>query len=250
MAQKFLSIKNFEKYQHYKKRMPPWIKLYKSMFGDPAFQKLTVMGRYLYIGLLTLASENDNRVLNDPSWIAQRLVISPSDVDLKPLYRSGFLLASEASIRRYHKTETESSLKKEKQRQKTEAETEDTSAAVAKSTLRPVSRDTWESYSSAYLTRYSKPPVRNQKVNAQLAQLVKRLGSDDAPKIAAFYLTHNKPIYVSSRHCTDLLLRDAEGLHTEWVTGVKATTGEARNAERRDDAMAQIERVRRTMEGN
>lgn len=108
---------------------------------------------------------------------------------------------------------------------------------------------TWDAYSQAYTHRYGASPVRNAKVNGVLSRFVDRLGSEEAPLVAAFYLTHNKPFYVSSRHSTDLLLRDAEGLRTEWVTGVKATTGEARNAERRDDAMEQIKRVTAMMQG-
>lgn len=98
---KFLSIKNYERYQHYKQRNPPWVKLYKSIFADRAFMNLSVESRYLYIGLLTLASECDNKVINDPSFIAHRLAISPSQINLKPLFQSGLLLASETSIRRY-----------------------------------------------------------------------------------------------------------------------------------------------------
>lgn len=108
MAQKFLSVKNFEKYQHFKKAMPPWIKLYRSMYGDRDFMNLSIASRYLYIGLIMLASEGCNRVANDPPWIAQRLAILPSDIDLKPLYKSGLLIASESSVRRYtEETETE-----------------------------------------------------------------------------------------------------------------------------------------------
>lgn len=106
---------------------------------------------------------------------------------------------------------------------------------------------TWEAYALAYQVRYGTQPVRNAKVNGQLSQLVKRLGAEESPLVAAFYLTHNKPLYVSSRHATDLLLRDAEGLRTEWATGIKATTGEAKNAEKRDDWQAQIARVKSVM---
>jgi hypothetical protein len=105
MPQKFLSIKNFEKYQHYKQRNPPWIKLHKSLLGDRDFMNLSIPSRYLYIGLLILCSETDNKVCNDPSWIAQRLSVPISEIDLKPLYRSGFLLASTTSIWRYHQSE-------------------------------------------------------------------------------------------------------------------------------------------------
>lgn len=98
MAQKFLSIKNFEKYQHYKHRNPPWIRLYGSLFGDREFLQMPIRARYLYVGLLTLAAQHGNAVRNDCNWIAHRLGMDVSEVDLKPLYRSGFLLASRKHI--------------------------------------------------------------------------------------------------------------------------------------------------------
>lgn len=92
--------------------------------------------------------------------------------------------------------------------------------------------ETWNRYSAAYETRYSVPPVRNRQVNGMLAKLVDKLGAEEAPQVAAFYVGHDKGLYVSSRHCVDLLLRDAEGLRTEWATGRKGTEHEARQADR------------------
>ncbi|EGQ60388.1 Replication protein 15 [Acidithiobacillus sp. GGI-221] len=77
---------------------------------------------------------------------------------------------------------------------------------------------TWEAYSQAYQKRYGTEPVRNQKVNGQLSNLVKRLGQDEAPAVAAFFVNHNGLFYVRGMHQVDLLLRDAEKLRTEWVT--------------------------------
>ena len=108
---------------------------------------------------------------------------------------------------------------------------------------------TWDAYQSAYRARYHVEPVRNQQVNSHLKQLVARLGVEDAPRVASFYLTHNKPFYVSARHSTNLLLRDAEGLRTEWATGVKSTTLEAQSAETVDAAQEQIKRVGKLLEG-
>jgi uncharacterized phage protein (TIGR02220 family) len=116
MPQKFLSIKNFEKYQHFKKANPPWIKLYRSLFLDREFMKLTTPCKYLYIGLVTLASEGCNRVPNDLHFISHRLAINPSEIDLKPLYKAGFLIASESTV--YRETISQ------RQRQSTETETE------------------------------------------------------------------------------------------------------------------------------
>ena len=100
MPQKFLSIKNFEKYQHFKKASPPWIKLYRSTLDDREFINLPTTSKYVYLGLLILASEGCNNVFNDPSWISHRLAIKVSELDLRPLYKAGFLIASESTVDR------------------------------------------------------------------------------------------------------------------------------------------------------
>lgn len=100
MPQKFLSIKNFEKYQHFKKANPPWIKLYRSLFTDREFILLPTTAKYLYIGLVMLASEGCNRVPNDLHFISHRLAMKHSEIDLKPLYKAGFLVASESTVYR------------------------------------------------------------------------------------------------------------------------------------------------------
>lgn len=90
----------------------------------------------------------------------------------------------------------------------------------------------WEGYRTAYLQRYGTEPVRNAKVNSTLGQLVQRLGIDEAPQVAAFYVGHNRSIYVANKHSTGLLLRDAEGLRTEWATSRPVSDTEARQADR------------------
>ena len=82
----------------------------------------------------------------------------------------------------------------------------------------------WQAYSSAYQKRYGVAPVRNKKVNAQLAQLVQRVGTEEATKVADHYVRSQRRLYVSARHCVDLLLRDAEALRTEWATGLSEPT--------------------------
>lgn len=102
---------------------------------------------------------------------------------------------------------------------------------------------TWERYRTVYRGRYGADPVRNQTINSQIARLVDRLGAEDAPEVAAFYLSHNDPFYVRKRHPVGLLLQDAESLRTQWATGIKATTGEAKNAEVQDNVVGQAERI-------
>lgn len=81
----------------------------------------------------------------------------------------------------------------------------------------------WDAYAEAYRIRYRVAPIRNAKVNSQLAQLVKRVGKDAAPHIATFYVEHNLTFYVSRGHPVDILLRDAETLHTQWANGSHTT---------------------------
>lgn len=91
---------------------------------------------------------------------------------------------------------------------------------------------TWEAYSRAYQERYNTEPVRNAKVNGQLAQFCKRVAAEEAPSIAAYFVTHNNRYYVSRGHSVDCLLSDAEKLRTEWATNLKITESGARQADR------------------
>jgi hypothetical protein len=94
------------------------------------------------------------------------------------------------------------------------------------------SRETWSAYSAAYLQRYGVEPTRNATVNGQLAQFVGRVPQEEAPEIAAFFVRHNKSFYISSRHAVGALLKDAEGLRTEWLSGRTVTDTEAKQADR------------------
>jgi hypothetical protein len=82
---RILSIKNFERYQHYKNRNPPWIKLYRDLYIDKEFIRLPIEARYLYIGLLILCSECDNRLIEDLDYFEKRLHVPAGKINLGPL---------------------------------------------------------------------------------------------------------------------------------------------------------------------
>ncbi|WP_454751674.1 hypothetical protein [Cupriavidus necator] len=97
-------------------------------------------------------------------------------------------------------------------------------AAPKKRTIPPApTADTWNAYASAYRQQYSVEPVRNATVNGQLANFVKRLGADEAPAVAAFYVWHNNRYYAQQMHSVAAMVKDAEKLRTEWATGNRMT---------------------------
>jgi len=90
----------------------------------------------------------------------------------------------------------------------------------------------WDFYADAYEARYGALPVRNAKVNAQITQLVARLGAVEAPLVAAFYVGHNGQFYVRNGHSVGNLLADAEKLRTEWLTKRQVTDTQARQIDK------------------
>ncbi|WP_448693558.1 hypothetical protein [Pseudomonas rhizophila] len=108
-------------------------------------------------------------------------------------------------------------LKPKAPRQKTEAQIANT--------------NTWDAYTIAYLERYGVEPVRNAKVNAQIAQLVQRLGAEEAPQVAMFYVTINDSFFIRSSHELGLLVARAEGIRTQWLTGRQVNAVTARQME-------------------
>jgi hypothetical protein len=67
-----MRIKNWEKFQHYKYRNPPWVRLYKGLIDDPEFMSLSGDASKLLACCWLLASEHDG-VLPSVEKIAWRL---------------------------------------------------------------------------------------------------------------------------------------------------------------------------------
>lgn len=109
---RYLSVKNFEQFQHYRDRNPPWIKLYNQLLDDYDFACLQDASKAHLIAIWLLASRNGNRIPYDSAWISSR--ISASDpVDLEQLMDSGFLVECGAKS---PKTKRKSASKKQAKR--------------------------------------------------------------------------------------------------------------------------------------
>lgn len=90
----------------------------------------------------------------------------------------------------------------------------------------------WQAYAEAHERRYGVAPVRNARVNGQLADFVTRIPAAEAPEVAAWYVASDRGLYVSAGHPVNLLLRDAEQLRTDWATRTQRTDTQARRADR------------------
>ena len=118
-----LKIKNWEGFQHYKDRSPPWIKLHKALLDDFDFQCLPLASKALAPMLWLLASENmAGQIDSDPKRLAFRLRWTMEEVcdGLKPLIDAGFVIDDSNSLAQCLQDaclETE-----ERQRKRTEGE--------------------------------------------------------------------------------------------------------------------------------
>ena len=92
----YLKIKNWAKFQHYKHRSPPWIKLHRSLLADYAFSCLQDASKAHLILIWLHASEHDGAVPNDPHHL-RRLLGLRSNPDLDFFIKQGFLIQNDSN---------------------------------------------------------------------------------------------------------------------------------------------------------
>jgi len=90
MPPKFVCVKNWSRYQHYKDRTPPWIKLYNSLLDDHAFCSLPDASKAHFLCILLAASRHENRIPLDSEWLG-RFMHATESIDLKLLCDVGLL---------------------------------------------------------------------------------------------------------------------------------------------------------------
>lgn len=92
-----LKPKNWERFQHYKDRSPPWVKLHKSLLDDRVFMRLPIASKALAPLLWLLASESKDGAF-DASFdeLEFRLRVSHADLEkgIKPLIDNGFFVVA------------------------------------------------------------------------------------------------------------------------------------------------------------
>ncbi len=119
--------------------------------------------------------------------------------------------------------------------------------------LQAACKHTWAAYCNAYQDRYGVAPVRNAAVNANVKTLVKRLGHEEAPLVAAWYVASvNEAFVVKNSHGVGVLVNQAESYRTQWARN-QAVTGTAAQAADKSsanfDAIEEAKRMLRQKQG-
>jgi hypothetical protein len=91
-----LKPKNWEKFQHYKDRSPPWIKLHRELLIDRDFMMLPIASKALAPLLWLLASESKDGAFDaGEEELIFRLHVTAKDLQgLKPLIDKGFFIVA------------------------------------------------------------------------------------------------------------------------------------------------------------
>lgn len=119
---KTFSVKNWNEFQHYKDRNPPWIKLHNHLLDDYEFENLGDAAKGHLLCIWMLASRTKNQMAFDEKWITKKIGAS-TKVNLQALVNAEFLVVEhDASTSLHNETQlaTVSVPSEEKSRGETE----------------------------------------------------------------------------------------------------------------------------------
>lgn len=163
----YLKIRNWETFQHYHKRNPPWIKVHNQLLTDYEFSCLQDASKAHLMLIWLLASQTDNKFPNDPAWI-QKKIGSTQKPDCKLLIDSGFLEVIAECSHGASKV-----LVSDRDRGETEGETETETEGETETPLTPLSGlnvKAWDEY-TAYRRETKRPKLKARTVEKQQAWL-------------------------------------------------------------------------------
>ena len=95
-TKRYLTVPELERWQHYKDRRPPWMKLHVEILDNYEFTNLPDQKKYQLLAIWLLATQLDNRLPYDSKWIARKINAS-SDIDLEYFISKNMLLCIDAS---------------------------------------------------------------------------------------------------------------------------------------------------------
>ncbi|WP_353144784.1 hypothetical protein [Paracoccus sp. (in: a-proteobacteria)] len=95
MSPTHFKVRNWEQFQHYKDRNPPWIKLHFALLASEDWVTLDDASKLLAVVCMLIASRNQGLVPNNPAYL-KRVAYLDKLPKLKPLIDSGFLQIPQA----------------------------------------------------------------------------------------------------------------------------------------------------------
>lgn len=205
---RYFRVVNFDRYQHYRDRRPPWIKLHASVLDDYDFACLQDASKAHLMLIWVLASQVKNELPYDPEWLARKLqLVGP--IDLDALASAGFIEvyeqreqgASKALADRQHfgvsetETETEKNIAPEPARK---AQTESKPKGRKKQTRPPKVERPWLArFREVQKSIYGSAVIHPRYLGAFDA-VVEEVGPDEALVRYGAYLRATKPAYYSA----------------------------------------------------
>lgn len=95
-----MRIKNFAKFQHFKDRRPPWVKLYRDILDDPDWHELDGESAKTLVMLWLIASEDENQDGNlpDAKKLSFRLRITQKQLEKVCIHLSQWLIHDDINV--------------------------------------------------------------------------------------------------------------------------------------------------------
>lgn len=122
---RYLLVKNWDEFQHYKDRNPPWIKLHRSLLDDYEFSRLQDASKAHLMLLWLFASQNGGKIPEDAKFLQRKLGLEKPP-DLKAFTDQGLLIpeqdASNALAGREQGDSEELALARSREKRREEAE--------------------------------------------------------------------------------------------------------------------------------
>lgn len=84
IKKRYITIKNFSKFQHYQNDARPviWLKLYFKILDSSRFFNLTEFERWVFIGLLVLSGMKNNRIPYEKKFLKAKILHYETDEEL------------------------------------------------------------------------------------------------------------------------------------------------------------------------
>lgn len=88
---RYLAVKNWAEFQHYKDRDPPWIKLHRTLLADYEFSCLQDASKAHLMLIWLFASQSGGRIPDDPEYLRDKLSLKKPP-DLEHFINQGLLI--------------------------------------------------------------------------------------------------------------------------------------------------------------